>query len=165
MQDEESLHWPKNMWKNRDNRLRWTSRRKHWNSDRWFPLSSLFKRFKDVLLNLLALQALKHNLKQFRNSKWNACLLARIYASLWRQWLMLWIFFIHFLFCRNFFILTSFHGNPVAGRACAPRFHVEFWIVRPFELFVLRCRFAFYFDGAGTAFCEDEQGECDRLRR
>ena len=35
-------------------------------------------------------------------------------------------FFIHFLFCRNFFILTSFHGNPVAGRACAPGFHVEF---------------------------------------
>ena len=37
--------------------------------------------------------------------------------------------------------------------------------LNPFELFVLRCRFAFYFGRAGTAFCEDEQGECDRLRR
>ena len=164
MQDEESLHWPKNMWKNRDNRLRWTSRRKHWNSDRWFPLSSLFKRFKDVLLNLLALQALKHNLKQFRNSKWNTCLHAFMPLSGGNDWCC-GCFLSIFSFVETF-LLTSFHGNPVAGRACAAPFHVEFWIiVRPFELFVLRCRFAFYFDGAGTAFCEDEQGECDRLRR
>ena len=30
---------------------------------------------------------------------------------------------------------------------------------------VLRCRFAVYFGGAGTSFCEDEQGECERLQR
>ena len=33
MQDEESLHWPKNIWKNGDNRLSWTWRRKHWNRE------------------------------------------------------------------------------------------------------------------------------------
>ena len=128
------------MWKNRDNRLRWTSRRKHWNSDRWFPLSSLFKRFKDVLLNLLALQAQKHNLKQFRNSKWNACLHAFMPLSGGNDWCC--GFFLSIFSFVETFLLTSFHGNPVAGRACAPRFHVEFWIRPDFELCaLLNCLF------------------------
>lgn len=88
-----------------------------------------------MLFKLLALQALKHNLKQFRNSK------------------LKWFFYT--LACKHFCL--ALEASWIL-RACVPRWHVEFCIARPFE------QFAFPFGGLAV-FCEDEQGECDRLRR
>ena len=81
---------------------------------------------------------LKRNLKQFKNSKINYT----HFASLWRR-----ESYEHA--CLVFTL--NFESRALLN------------ILR-----VLRCRFAFHFGGLfmpGRFFCEDERGECDRLRR
>ena len=91
-----------------------------------------------MLLKLLALQTLTRNLKQFRNSKINYSARTH-FASLW--------------------------GRESYKHACLV-FTLNF--ESRALLNILRCRFAFHFGGLymqGRFFCQDERGECDRLRR